>query len=158
MILSSVLLTLLLLRNNLIPLHQSSNFIQSPSNHPGSRTMLFGILADSFTAGVAAAADDDDVVVEQVELAVHEPEPEALSFDPYSTHEPAPELPELSRIVVEEPSTVVANTHFHLVPVVVVVLFHFSQQHSLSSDLLSSFQAVVVAVVVQYPVSLSDHS
>ena len=58
MILSSVPLTLLLLRNNLIPLHQSSNFIQSSSNHPGSRTMLFGIPANSFTAGVAAGAVD----------------------------------------------------------------------------------------------------
>ena len=58
MILSSVPLTLLLLRNNLIPLHQSSNFVQLPSNHPGSRTMLFGIAADSFTAGVAAGAVD----------------------------------------------------------------------------------------------------
>ena len=56
MILLSVPLTLLLLRNNLIPLYQSSNFVQSLSNHPGSRTMLFGIPADSFTTGVAAGA------------------------------------------------------------------------------------------------------
>ena len=56
MILLSVPLTLLLLRNNLIPLHQSSNFVQSPLNHPGSGTMLLGILADSFIAGVAAGA------------------------------------------------------------------------------------------------------
>ena len=56
MILSSVPLTLLFLRNNLIPLHQSSNFVQLPSNHPGSRTMLLSILANLFTAGVAAGA------------------------------------------------------------------------------------------------------
>ena len=56
MILLSVPLTLLLLRNNLIPLHQSSNFVQSPSNHPGSGTMLLGISADSFTVGVAVGA------------------------------------------------------------------------------------------------------
>ena len=60
-ILSSVPLTLLLLRNNLISLHQSSNFVQSPSNHPGSGTMLFGIPADLFTVGVAAGAVDISV-------------------------------------------------------------------------------------------------
>ena len=41
-ILSSVSRTLLLLRHNRIPLHQSSNFIWSPSNHPGSGTIFFG--------------------------------------------------------------------------------------------------------------------
>jgi len=41
-ILSSVSRTLLLLRNNRIFLHQSSNFVQSPSNHPGSGTIFFG--------------------------------------------------------------------------------------------------------------------
>ena len=63
MILSSVPLTLLLLRNNLIPLHQSSNFVRSLSNYPGSGTMLLGIPADSFTAGVAAGAVDISVSV-----------------------------------------------------------------------------------------------
>ena len=63
MILSSVLLTLLLLRNNLIPLHQSSNFVQSPSNHPGSRTMLLGIPANSFTTGATAGAVDISVSI-----------------------------------------------------------------------------------------------
>ena len=58
MILSSIPLTLLLLRNNLIPLHQSSNFVRLLSNHPRSRTMLLGIPADSFTAGVVAGAVD----------------------------------------------------------------------------------------------------
>ena len=41
-ILSSVSMTLLLLRNSRIPLYQSSNFVLSPSNHPGSGTMFFG--------------------------------------------------------------------------------------------------------------------
>ena len=63
MILSSVPLTLLLLRNNLIPLHQSSNFVWLLSNYPGSRTMLFGIPADSFTAGVASGAVDHSVSI-----------------------------------------------------------------------------------------------
>ena len=54
-ILLSVATTLLLLRNNHIPLHQSSNFVQSLSNHPGSGTILFSMLACAFslyTAGV----------------------------------------------------------------------------------------------------------
>ena len=55
MILLSVLLTLLLLRNNLIPLHQSSNFDQSPSNHPRSSTMFFGNSAWMFSLTAAAA-------------------------------------------------------------------------------------------------------
>ena len=63
MILSSVPLTLLLLRNNLIPLYQSSNFVQSLSNHPGSGTMLLGIPADSFTARVIASAVDISVSI-----------------------------------------------------------------------------------------------
>jgi len=62
-ILSSVPLTLLLLRNNLIPLHQSSNFVQSPSNHPRSGTILLGIPANSFTVDVAAGAIDISVSV-----------------------------------------------------------------------------------------------
>ena len=51
MILLSVPVTLLLLRNNLIPLYQSSNFVWSPSNYPGSGTMF---LAGSFTVGASA--------------------------------------------------------------------------------------------------------
>ncbi len=54
MILSSVPLTLLLLRNNLIPLHQSSNFVWSPSNHPGSGIMFFGNPAWMFSLATAA--------------------------------------------------------------------------------------------------------
>jgi len=66
-ILSSVSRTLLLLRNNLISLHQSSNFVQSPSNHPGSGTIFFGIAADTFspfsTAMGAGATDISSIVV-----------------------------------------------------------------------------------------------
>ena len=65
-ILSSISMTLLLLRNNLIPLYQSSNFVWSPSNHPGSSTIFFGIPAYIFsfiaTAG-AGAVDISSVVV-----------------------------------------------------------------------------------------------
>ena len=64
MILSSVLLTLLLLRNNLIPLHQSSNFDWSPSNHPGSGTIFFGNHAWMFLLTAAA------VVASAVEISV----------------------------------------------------------------------------------------
>ena len=67
MILLSVSRTLLLLRNNLIPLHQSSNFVWSPSNHPGSGTIFFGIAADTFSpismAMGAGAADISSVIV-----------------------------------------------------------------------------------------------
>ena len=63
MILSSVPLTLLLLRNNLIPLYQSLNFVQLPSNHPGSRTMLLGISVNSFIADVVAGAVDISVSI-----------------------------------------------------------------------------------------------
>ena len=38
-------MTLLLLRNNYILFHQSSNLIWLPSNYPGSKTMLFSIMA-----------------------------------------------------------------------------------------------------------------
>ena len=55
MILSSIPVTLLLLRNSLIPLHQSSNFDRSPSNHPGSGTILFGNPACMFSLATAAA-------------------------------------------------------------------------------------------------------
>ena len=41
-------MTLLLLRNSHIPLHQSLNFVRSPLNHPGSGTIFFGIPADIF--------------------------------------------------------------------------------------------------------------
>ena len=61
MILSLVSMTLLLLRNSRIPLHQSSNFVWSPSNYPGSGTILFGIPANTFppisTAMGAGAVD-----------------------------------------------------------------------------------------------------
>ena len=56
-ILLSITITLLLLGNNHISLHQSSNFIWSPSNYPRSRTMLFGITictVSLYTASVGA--------------------------------------------------------------------------------------------------------
>ena len=56
-ILSSVPVILLLLRNNLIPLYQSSNFIQSLSNHPGSSTMLLVIIACMFSFAGAGVPD-----------------------------------------------------------------------------------------------------
>ena len=66
-ILSSVLRTLLLLRNSRIPLHQSSNFVRSPSNYPGSGTIFFGTPAWTFslfaTATGAGATDISSVVV-----------------------------------------------------------------------------------------------
>ena len=55
MILSSVPLILLLLRNSLIPLHQSLNFDRSPSNYPGSSTIFFGNPAWTFSLTAAAA-------------------------------------------------------------------------------------------------------
>ena len=67
-ILLSVSMTLLLLRNNLILLHQSSNFIWSLSNHPGSGTMFFGNPAWPFSwpvtsIGAGAGATDISVSV-----------------------------------------------------------------------------------------------
>ena len=56
-ILSFVPITLLLLRNNLIPLHQSSNFVWSLSNHPGFGTMLHGISAYMFLLVAASSVD-----------------------------------------------------------------------------------------------------
>ena len=57
-ILLSAATTLLLLRNSLIPLHQSSNFVLSPSNYPRSETILFGVVICTFllyTASTGAA-------------------------------------------------------------------------------------------------------
>ena len=65
-ILSLVSTTLLLLRNSHIPLHQSSNFVWSPSNHPGSGTIFFGIPADMFppiSTTIGAGAVDISVSV-----------------------------------------------------------------------------------------------
>ena len=66
MILLSVSMTLLLLRNNLIPLHQSSNFVRSLSNHLGSSTMFFSNLAWPFSwpvTSIGAGAADISVSV-----------------------------------------------------------------------------------------------
>ena len=57
---------LLLLRNNLIPLHQSLNFVQSLSNHSGSGTIFFNVPACIFsliTAGAGAGADNISVSI-----------------------------------------------------------------------------------------------
>ena len=66
-ILSSVSRTLLLLRNNHIPLHQSSNFIQSPSNHPGSSTIFFGIPTCTFLLIPAVAGAGAD----EISISIH---------------------------------------------------------------------------------------
>ena len=55
MILLLVSMILLLLRYNCIPLYQSSNFVWFLSNHPESRTMLFGMTAYTFSFIVAGA-------------------------------------------------------------------------------------------------------
>ena len=57
-ILLLVSMTLLLLRNNLIPFHQSSNFVWSPSNHSRSGTIFFSFPAFifSFIATTGAGA------------------------------------------------------------------------------------------------------
>ena len=52
-ILLLIAITLLLLRNKWISLHQSLNFIWSPSNYHGSETILFDITAYSNTASVS---------------------------------------------------------------------------------------------------------
>ena len=58
-ILSSVFMTLLLLRNNCIPLHQSSNFVWSSSNYSRSGTMLFSIIAYALSLIVTGASATD---------------------------------------------------------------------------------------------------
>ena len=63
MILSLISMTLLLLRNNLIPLHQSSNFVWLPSNYSGSGTMFFSIPACPFLLTVTAGTIDISSVV-----------------------------------------------------------------------------------------------
>ena len=59
MILSSVSMILLLLRYNHISLYQSSNFVWSLSNHPGSGTILFGIVACVLLFTVTGAGISD---------------------------------------------------------------------------------------------------
>ena len=63
-ILSSVSMTLLLLRNNHIPFHQSLNFVWSLSNYPGSSTIFFSISVYMFLlliAGASASASAVDI-------------------------------------------------------------------------------------------------
>ena len=55
-IMLSVPITLFLLRNNQIPLHQSLNFVLSPLNYFGSSTMLFGMNICSFYTVASANA------------------------------------------------------------------------------------------------------
>ena len=66
-ILLLVFIILLLLRNSLISLHQSSNFIRSLLNYPESSTMFFGIPAYMFllfiTATGASATNISSMVV-----------------------------------------------------------------------------------------------
>ena len=59
MILLSVSITLLLLRNNHIFLYQSLNFVQSLSNYSGSGTMLFVIAAYMFLLNATGASATD---------------------------------------------------------------------------------------------------
>jgi len=54
-ILLLVSMTLLLLRNNCIFLHQSPNFVQFPLNYLGSRTILFGVTACTLSFIVTGA-------------------------------------------------------------------------------------------------------
>ena len=56
-ILLLVFIILLLLKNNYISFHQFLNFILSPSNHSGSRTMLLGILSYMFSFNHASISD-----------------------------------------------------------------------------------------------------
>jgi len=63
MILLLVSMTLLLLKYNCIPFHQSSNFVWSPLNYSGSGTMLFGITTCTFSFVASAGAADISVSV-----------------------------------------------------------------------------------------------
>ena len=58
MILLSVSITLLLLKNNQISLHQSLNFVLSPLNHPEPGTILFGMTVYLFCVITNAGATD----------------------------------------------------------------------------------------------------
>ena len=69
-ILLSVATTLLLLRNNCISLHQSSNFVRSPSNYLGSGTILFGVLVCVFSLYTAGAGAIDISSVSSVPSSV----------------------------------------------------------------------------------------
>ena len=63
MILLSVLITLLLLRNSRIFLHQSSNFVQLLSNHPGFGTIFLGNPVCPFSWFVVTGATNISVSV-----------------------------------------------------------------------------------------------
>ena len=73
MILLSVSMTLLLLRNSRIPLYQSSNFVRSPSNYPGSGTIFFGISTNTFLPiSMAMDAGAVDISVSVCSLVLFE--------------------------------------------------------------------------------------
>ena len=56
---AKIAVILLLLRNNQISLYQSSNFVLSLSNYPGSGTILFSITAYSLLFVVASTSATD---------------------------------------------------------------------------------------------------
>ena len=62
-ILLYVPVTLLLLKNNQIPLHQFLNFVLFLLNHPRSRTILFGMTAHLFYAIADASATNISSVI-----------------------------------------------------------------------------------------------
>ena len=62
MILSSVFMILLLLRNNLIFLHQSSNFVLPLLNHPGLGIMFLSTLACLLFSCVGTGTVDISIV------------------------------------------------------------------------------------------------
>ena len=75
-ILSLVSMTLLLLRNNHIPLHQSLNFVLSPLNYLGSETMFLGITAYLFvfivtgTSATDITSSDCSIILSEVSFVI----------------------------------------------------------------------------------------
>ena len=70
MILLSVSMTLLLLRNNQIPLHQSSNFVLFLSNHPESGTIFFSMVA--YVLFIVAGTGATDILLSDHSLVSSE--------------------------------------------------------------------------------------
>ena len=76
-ILLSVSMTLLLLRNNLIPLHQSSNFFLSLLNYPGSGTIFLGMTTCSLvfvvtgTGATDITSSDHSIVLSKVLVVIY---------------------------------------------------------------------------------------
>jgi len=71
-ILLSVSMTLLLLKNNYISLHQSLNFVLFLLNHPGSKTIFLGTIAYLFvfiitsTGAIDIALSDHSIVLSKI--------------------------------------------------------------------------------------------